>query len=210
MNLAVFSDDLGGSIGEDTAVEMVSIRRQFAIAKTHSHLVPSGALEQRLRRGVWHLALKPAIDLGLILHVPARKECGECQLRIDDQVGAPGFGVIHQRDHALHDGLAAIGFLDGAHLGGGDIDNAHEKLPGASRSERDDFSSNRHPALSFCLSMISAQTLRVCREGKPVPTFPDHALPTLLAKLASLHKYGAVFRTLTSLGGRSGSTRVSN
>src|SRR5882672_6927619 len=36
--------------------------------------------------------------------------------------------------------------------------------------ERDDFSSNRHPALSFCLSMISAQTLRVCREGKPVPT----------------------------------------
>src|SRR6266849_5493552 len=51
--------------------------------------------------------------------------------------------------------------------------------------ERDDFPSNRHPALSFCLSVISAQTLRVCREGKPVPThrvvarghaFPDHAL----------------------------------
>src|SRR5437762_14012505 len=32
--------------------------------------------------------------------------------------------------------------------------------------ERDDFSSNRHPALSFCLSLF----------GKPVPTFPDHAL----------------------------------
>jgi len=54
----------------------------------------------------------------------------------------------------------------------------------ASRLERDDFSSNRHPALSFCLSMISGQTLRVCPEGKPVPTphqvrgrlFPDHAL----------------------------------
>src|ERR1700732_3454729 len=30
------------------------------------------------------------------------------------------------------------------------------------------FSSNRHPALSFCLSMIFF--------GKPVPTFPDHAL----------------------------------
>src|SRR5258707_1457195 len=50
--------------------------------------------------------------------------------------------------------------------------------------ERDDFSSNRHPALSFCLSMISAQTLRVCRKGKPVsnhravarrPAYPDHA-----------------------------------
>src|SRR5262245_4411761 len=28
----------------------------------------------------------------------------------------------------------------------------------------------------YCLSMISAQTLRVCREGKPLHTFPDHAL----------------------------------
>ena len=34
--------------------------------------------------------------------------------------------------------------------------------------DRDDFSSNRHPALSFCLSMIFSR--------KPVPTFPDHAL----------------------------------
>ena len=44
------------------------------------------------------------------------------------------------------------------------------------RLERDDFSSNRHPALSFCLSTISGQTLRVCPEGKPAPTFPDRAL----------------------------------
>src|SRR5258708_36212886 len=42
--------------------------------------------------------------------------------------------------------------------------------------EQDDFSSNRHLALAFCLSMISAQTLRVCREGKPLHTFPDHAV----------------------------------
>src|SRR5260370_21225344 len=33
--------------------------------------------------------------------------------------------------------------------------------------------------------MISAQTLRVCREGKPVPTFPDHALG-----------FGSLFRDL--------------
>ncbi|MGO8909505.1 MAG: hypothetical protein ACLQDM_09320 [Bradyrhizobium sp.] len=52
------------------------------------------------------------------------------------------------------------------------IDFANAHLPSL---ERDDFSLNRHLALSFCLSMISAQTLRVCREGKPVPTFPDHA-----------------------------------
>src|SRR5882724_12796358 len=41
--------------------------------------------------------------------------------------------------------------------------------------ERDEFRMNRHRALAYCLSMISAQTLRVCREGKPVSTFPDHA-----------------------------------
>ena len=37
--------------------------------------------------------------------------------------------------------------------------------------ERDDFSSNRHPAVCICLSMIFF--------GKPVPTFPDHALGAL-------------------------------
>jgi hypothetical protein len=41
-------------------------------------------------------------------------------------------------------------------------------IPMMRSPERDDFSSNRHPALSFCLSMIFF--------GKPVPTFPDHAL----------------------------------
>jgi L-fucose mutarotase len=33
--------------------------------------------------------------------------------------------------------------------------------------------------------MISGQTLRVCREGKPVPTFPDHALVLLSQKVAA-------------------------
>ena len=41
--------------------------------RTHGHLVSSGSLEQRLRRRVRHLPLEPSIDLGLILHVPARK-----------------------------------------------------------------------------------------------------------------------------------------
>ena len=55
-------------------------------------------------------------------------------------------------------------------------ENRHENACLGPGLERNDFSSNRHPALSFCLSMISGQTLRVCPEGKPVPTFPDHAL----------------------------------
>jgi hypothetical protein len=69
--------------------------------------------------------------------------------------------------HELPDQNGSAGYLPGIGIG-------HDRLDLS--LERDDFSSNRHPALSFCLSMISAQTLRVCREGKPVPTFPDHAL----------------------------------
>src|SRR3979411_591523 len=33
--------------------------------------------------------------------------------------------------------------------------------------------------------MISAKTLRVCREGKPVPTFPDHPPDTLPAQTSN-------------------------
>ena len=69
--------------------------------------------------------------------------------------------------HELPDQNGSAGYLPGIGIG-------HDRLDLS--LERDDFSSNRHPALSFCLSMIPAQTLRVCREGKPVPTFPDHAL----------------------------------
>src|SRR5258708_31348811 len=41
----------------------------------------------------------------------------------------------------------------------------------------------------YVLRMISAQTLRVCREGKPVPTFPDHALPRLLVHPSLEHPH---------------------
>src|SRR6516165_6174290 len=44
--------------------------------------------------------------------------------------------------------------------------------------ERDDFSSNHHPALTFCLSMIFFR--------KPVPTFRDHALIVGRAECARL------------------------
>src|ERR1700730_933094 len=42
---------------------------------------------------------------------------------------------------------------------------------------------------SLCLSMISALTRSVCREGKPASIFPDHAL-TGLGDLARLAKPG--------------------
>jgi hypothetical protein len=48
---------------------------------------------------------------------------------------------------------------------------------------------NRHLALDSCLRMISAQTLRVCSEGKPLYTFPDHA-PEVLQSRAGFMPVG--------------------
>src|ERR1700692_3507060 len=42
--------------------------------------------------------------------------------------------------------------------------------------ERDSTGLNHARRPFSCLSIISGQTLRVCPEGKPVPTFPDRAL----------------------------------
>jgi hypothetical protein len=43
--------------------------------------------------------------------------------------------------------------------------------------------------------MISAQTLHVCREGKPVPTFPDHALAVI-----EMTFYALTFAAWAALG----------
>jgi hypothetical protein len=107
---------------------MMSVRRQLGIAKTHRHLIFRGAREQRHGRCVRHLALKPGIDLGLIFHIPARKKCGECQLRINDQVCSGSPGLVHQSEHALDDDLPAIGTLDRPHLSGCDVDDSHGEL----------------------------------------------------------------------------------
>jgi hypothetical protein len=45
--------------------------------------------------------------------------------------------------------------------------------------------------------MISGQTLRVCPEGKPVPTFPDHAAPIPLKHI--LERIPKVDRAFTPL-----------
>ena len=43
----------------------------------------------------------------------------------------------------------------------------------------------------------SAQTLRVCREGKPVPTFPDHAEPIKKPRTFSGGASGSDMRSST-------------
>jgi len=104
---------------------MMPVRRQLGIAEAHRHLILRSALEQRHRRRVRHLALEPGLDLGLILHVPARKESGERQFRINDQIRPAPFCLVHQGEHARDNGFPAFGSLDRAHLSGGNLDNTH-------------------------------------------------------------------------------------
>jgi len=56
--------------------------------------------------------------------------------------------------------------------------------------ERDGFSSSRHPALSFCLNMIFL--------GKPVPTFPDHALAGQILP-SDLYQAGSAIRAVNQV-----------
>src|SRR6266481_9433550 len=61
------------------------------------------------------------------------------------------------------------------------VDRVRFILTATRLTDHDPIRLNRIMISSFCWSMISAQTLRVRREGKPVPTFPDHALARSLA-----------------------------
>src|SRR5690348_15796952 len=57
-----------------------------------------------------------------------------------------------------------------------ELRRAWRRTSAISTLDHDPIRRSRIMISSLCLSMISAQTLRVCREGKPVSTFPDHAL----------------------------------
>src|SRR5712664_492429 len=59
--------------------------------------------------------------------------------------------------------------------------------------ERDDFSSNRHPALSFCLSMIFSENRYPPSDQVRGHAFPDHALAT--AKNKNMASNAAVPKT---------------
>jgi hypothetical protein len=68
---------------------------------------------------------------------------------------------------------------------------ASEDRPGAlvsnvrrARAERYSTTRFRPASRSLFLSMISAQMLRNCREGKPVPAFPDRALASAYSRQA--------------------------
>jgi hypothetical protein len=125
MHLAVLADDGAVAIDQDRGVEVAPVRGQLGIAEGHRHPVPGGALEERARGGVRHLALEPEIGLRPVLVMPARKEGGQRKLGINDEVRPFLLRLVHEVDHAADHDLAAVVPLDRPELGGGDADVAH-------------------------------------------------------------------------------------
>ena len=100
VDFPIFPDNPGLGIGQDLGVEMLPLRRQFRIAKRHCDAVIARPLEQRRCGSIGHGSLEPAIDLGLILKIPARKEGGQAELGKDDEFASGAVGFIQQGDHA--------------------------------------------------------------------------------------------------------------
>src|SRR5450759_843121 len=104
---------------------MVPIGRQFGITKRQSNAMSRGPFEQRLCRSVWHFTLKPCVAFRLIGHVPAREKSRQRKLWINDQITIMRLRLLEQVDHARHNLLAAIVFVDWPHLGATDPQYAH-------------------------------------------------------------------------------------
>src|SRR5215813_202395 len=127
MDLAVLADDDASLVDQYRSVEVMSIRREFRIAETHSYGGALRLLKQGPRGSAWHLALEPDVSFAAVLPVPAWEECGQGQLRIDDNIAA--FSPPHKIEHASNHGLTAVCLLDRAKLSGGHLDVAHPIAP---------------------------------------------------------------------------------
>ena len=74
------------------------------------------------------------IHFGLILHPPAREERGERELGEDDELGAHRMAFAQQLHQALGGVGAAVGTVERAELGGGNLEvSAHAPILGAPR-----------------------------------------------------------------------------
>src|SRR5947207_2036228 len=127
MDLPVLAEDPSGLVDEDRTVEMVRATpfdRQLRKPEIEAYSELSRAVEQRLRRGVGHLALEIGIDVVLPFVVPMREKGRERAFRKNHEVAAVRRGLSHQRDQA-RDGLSpGFGARDRAELGGTDGDDA--------------------------------------------------------------------------------------
>jgi hypothetical protein len=106
--------------------------RQFGVAEIEADTERFCGFEQRPRRRARHFAFEKAVEFGLIIHPPARKERGQRELGEDHDVAAARFGLAHQFKQPGHDLLARLVASDRAQLTAGDGEKAfHETTPGS-------------------------------------------------------------------------------
>jgi hypothetical protein len=104
---------------------MVPVWRELGVAEAHGHAELLRLLEQRAGCRVRHFPLEPDVGLAPIFVIPARKERGERELGIDDEITTFGLGLPHQFEHAFHHHLSRLCLLHRTELGGSHLDVSH-------------------------------------------------------------------------------------
>ena len=126
MHLAVLSDDVAGAVDEDRGVEAplaAIVDDEFRIAEIEPDAEFPGFVEERLGVRPRHLLFVVAVELGLVLDQPARKEGRQRHLREDDEVGVARLCLAHHGDEARDRVLAGFRLRNGSHLGGCGVDD---------------------------------------------------------------------------------------
>ena len=127
MDLAVLPDYGAVLPHQDRGIETAldaALDHQLGIAQVEPDAQLARRVEQHLSLRTRHLAFIEGIQLGRILHIPARKESRERQLRKDHQLAPHGVRLAQMRQQALDDIAAAIAALDRPELRGRDVDDA--------------------------------------------------------------------------------------
>ena len=100
--LPVGTDEDRGVVAVERAVLLAKLR----IAEMEPDPEPLRLVEERLGRGVGHLAFEPRIDLILRIVEPAREERGEREFGIDHELAPTIRGLAQQLDETLDHALA--------------------------------------------------------------------------------------------------------
>ncbi len=133
VHLAVLADDPAIGRHQDRGVIAVVVRRQLGVADVEADAELLGLVEQRL--GFFRgdaLFKEPRVDLGLVLHPPARKEGGEREFGKHHEPGAHRMAFAQQLHQPLGGIGAAVGTVERPELGGGDLEmSAHAPILGA-------------------------------------------------------------------------------
>src|SRR5580692_9943947 len=125
MNLAVFADDCAFLVDQNRRVVVMGLAAlplKLGVAQIKSYAERLGGLEQRPGCRARNLPFEEAVDLGIVLHPPARKEGRQRQLWVDHDVGAARLGLFHQFEQPRNDLLPRFIAGDRSELSARDTD----------------------------------------------------------------------------------------